>query len=96
MRLPFAFAFIGSLLLLLASKSQAGSERVTGQPVIEVDVVLKTENTWTHRKAKVHPFGDGRIVVCEETKSSVLVMCIVLVDDGDAVLAQTRLLEEKV
>jgi hypothetical protein len=95
MRLPFAFAFIGALLLLLASKAQAGTERITNQPTIEVDVVLKTGASWTHRKAKVHPFADGRIVVCEETKNSVVAECIVLIDDGDVVLAPTRLLEDK-
>ena len=95
MRLPFAFAFVGALLLLLASKAPAGTERISNEDVIEIDVVLKTADAWTHRKAPVHPFLDGRIVVCEETKNSIKVQCIVLIDDGDVVLAPTILLEQK-
>jgi hypothetical protein len=95
MRLSFAVAFVLALLLLAASKVRAGTERISNQETIEVDVVLKTNASWSYRKAKVHPFLDGRILVCEEFKDKVMAMCIVLIDDGDVVLAPTRLLEEK-
>lgn len=96
MRLPFAFAFVCALMLLVASKSQAAAERHTNQDTIEVDVILKTNKIWTYRKVKVHPFLDGRIVVCEEFKDKVEALCVVLINDGDVVLAPTRMLEEKI
>ena len=96
MRLPFAFALVCALVLLVASRAQSAEERHTNQDTIEVDVVLKADGKWSYRKARVHPFADGRILVCEEFKDNVVASCIVLVDDGDAVLAPARMLEEKV
>lgn len=96
MRLPFMFALVGALLLLLASKAGAGTERVTTQRTIEVDAILKSGNKFTHRKVKAHPFTDGRIVVCQEFKDKVEALCMVLIDDGDVVIVPVRMLEEKV
>jgi hypothetical protein len=94
-RLPFAVAFVLALLLLAASKVQAGTERLTNQDTVEVDAVMSTAGVWHHRKGPVHPFSDGVIVVCEEFKDKTTMLCIVLTDDGDVVLAPVQLLEQK-
>jgi hypothetical protein len=97
MKLLFAAALvlIPPLLATVVNNVQAGTERITNQETIQVDVVLKTKKGWTYRKAPVHPFGDGRIVICEEFKDKTTAMCIALIDDGDVVLAATQLLEQK-
>ena len=90
-------AFILSLMLLAASKIQAGTERIDNLDRIPVDVLMKVkEGTWTARKALVHPFSDARIVVCEEFKDKVIANCLVITDDNEAIVVPVRMLEEKV
>jgi hypothetical protein len=97
MRLRFALAFIFSLMLLIARWAPAGTERLDNGNRVQVDVILKNpDGVWTARKATVNAFTDGRILVCEEFKNSVVVNCLVITDDGEAVVVPVRLKEEKV
>lgn len=97
MRLPFALAFVLALLLLVASKAGAGTERVDLLNRLSVDVIQKQKDgTWLARKALVHGYSDARIIVCEEFKDKVEANCLIITNDGEAVVEPVRLLEEKV
>ena len=86
----------GVLYMGLAPAAEAATPRVSTQPTVEVDVVLKTDKAWTHRKATVNAFSDGKIALCEEFKDNVVAQCVVLVEDGDVLMMSVRLLEDKI
>lgn len=100
MRLIFALAFVLSVMLLVASKAGAvpvGTEQIDLRARVQVDVIEKlTPQLWKARKATVHGFADGRIIVCEEFKGKVEALCLVITDDGEAIVVPVRMLEDKV
>lgn len=85
---------VGALVVFAYAK--AGTERIDLSPVKKVLVVSSpSPGKYSSRLALVHAFTDAVIVVCLEQKNSVIVQCLVLVDDGDTLMVPVRLLEEK-
>jgi hypothetical protein len=98
MRLKFAFAFVISLMLLVASKAQAGAGRTDLIPTVKVLVFSTTKDgKWHSRLAMVHAFSDTVITVCFEwPQIDAPVQCLVIAsEDGATVLVPMHLLEIK-
>lgn len=85
---------IGALTVFAYAK--AGTERIDLSPITKVLVVSSpSPGKYSSRVGLVHAFTDAIIVVCLEQKNSVVVQCLVLVNDGVTLMVPIRLLEEK-
>lgn len=96
MRLKFFVAFVLSLMLLAASKSQAGTPRIDNAPTAKVLVFSTTKaGRWHSRLGVIHAFTDAIIYACFEWPTKTQVACLVIADDGETLMLPLNLLEIK-